>query len=172
MFEINDQTKKIIFIGITILLFILFIASNNNNNSKNMKESVSKHLQEKKVKSSSSCCGNSNNIHKIRDTYQEEEEEEISLDGDKPMIMNFNTDWCYYSKKFQPIWDDFSKKMKAKNITIKDIKCDKSDNESLCAKYDVEGFPTVKLVKNNKVYEYTGKRTVDDLSNYANQYIN
>ena len=49
MFEINDQTKKIIFIGVTVLLFILFIASNNsnsNNNSNSKSNTVLQQLEE------------------------------------------------------------------------------------------------------------------------------
>tara|TARA_B100001248_G_C27327700_1_gene429837 strand:+ start:87 stop:590 length:504 start_codon:yes stop_codon:yes gene_type:complete len=167
MFQINDQTKKIIFIGITILLFILFIVSNNESTN----NKVINQLKESDKKVKASCCGNSENINKIRDMYSEEEEVNIDINQDKPIIINFNTEWCYYSKKFQPIWDDFTKKMKGKNIVVKDVKCDISQNEPICAKYDIEGFPTVKLIKNNKVYEYNGRRTVDDLTNYINKHI-
>jgi thioredoxin-like negative regulator of GroEL len=171
MFEINDQTKKIIFIGITVLLFILFIISNNSSNNDNNK--VIRQLEEAETrKKDTSCCGNSStssNINKIRDMYQEEEEN--LFNNDEPIIINFNTDWCYYSKKFQPIWDEFTKKMNGKNIVVKDVKCDISQNESICAKYDIEGFPTIKLIKNNKVYEFNGRRTVSDLTNFVNQYI-
>lgn len=176
MFEINDQTKKIIFIGVTVLLFILFIASNNSNsNSNNNSNKVLQQLEEAeaKAKKAPSCCGNANanNINKIRSMYQEEENNSLIDDGSNPIIMNFNTDWCYYSKKFQPIWDEFTQKMKGKNIVVKDVKCDISENEPICAKYDIEGFPTVKLIKNNKAYEYNGRRTVADLISFASKHM-
>jgi len=174
MFEINDQTKKIIFIGVTVLLFILFIASNNSSSNSN-RNTVIKQLEEAEAKKAPSCCGNgntnTNNINKIRNMYQEEENNSLINDGNNPIIMNFNTDWCYYSKKFQPIWDEFTQKMKGKNIVVKDVKCDVSENEPICAKYDIEGFPTVKLIKNNKAYEYNGRRTVSDLTNFVSKYM-
>jgi len=174
MFEINDQTKKIIFIGVTVLLFILFIVSNNSNSNSNSNK-VLQQLEEAeaKAKKAPSCCGNANanNINKIRNMYQEEENNSLIDDGSNPIIMNFNTDWCYYSKKFQPIWDEFTNKMKGKNIVVKDVKCDISENEPICAKYDIEGFPTVKLIKNNKAYEYNGRRTVADLTSFASKHM-
>ena len=86
--------------------------------------------------------------------------------------MNFNTEWCYYSKKFQPIWDNFSKKMKNKrNLVIKDIKCDNPSNEKICGKYDIEGFPTVKLIKNNKIYDFNGDRSVNSLVSFVNEHL-
>lgn len=163
MFEINDQTKKIIFIGLTVLLFILFIANNNSQPK----------IEATKIKQTApSCCGNSNSHKRLKDIYQEEEENKVKINDDDIVIMNFNTDWCFYSKKFQPIWDEFTQKMEGKDIIIKDVKCDQSHNEELCSKYKVEGFPTVKLVKNKKVYEFKGRRTVQDLTNFVNEHIN
>ena len=165
MFDISDQNKKIIFIGVTILLFILFIFKNNSSESP-------KAIQEEEA----SCCSNSINQEKLRSMYSIGEEanhmEEESLDQDTVAIMNFNTEWCYYSKKFQPIWDSFTKKMKTKrNLVIKDVKCDNPSNEKMCSKYEVEGFPTVKLIKNNKVYEFNGARTVSGLVNFVEEHL-
>ena len=165
MFDISDQNKKIIFIGVTILLFILFIVKNNSSESP------------KSLEEEASCCSNSINQEKLRSMYSigkeiDQQEDDESLDQDNVAIMNFNTEWCYYSKKFQPIWDSFSKKMKnKKNLVIKDVKCDSHSNEKLCSKYDVEGFPTVKLVKNNKIYDFNGDRSVSSLVSFVNEHL-
>lgn len=173
MFEIDDKTKKIIFIGLTILLFILFIANSNKDDFKSIEqeESIRKKL------TAPSCCSNQDNQKNLRNLYkfqdQDLAEQQAEQNDDSQIaIMNFNTDWCFYSKKFQPIWNQFTEKMKGKNILVKDVKCDVSSNEDICQKYKVEGFPTVKLIKDKKVYEFNGRRTVDDLSNFVREHLN
>ena len=82
------------------------------------------------------------------------------------IIYNFNTSWCGYSVRFQPIWDEFAEVNKNDNVKIIDIKCDKSENEDLCNRYPVEGFPTILKVKDNIVTTYNGPRTVEGLQNF------
>ena len=82
-------------------------------------------------------------------------------------IYNFNTTWCGYSVRFQPIWDEFTEKNKDLNINIIDVKCDDSNNEDLCNLYPVEGFPTVLKVKGDEVVPYTGPRTVEGLEEFS-----
>lgn len=144
MLQLSEQNKKYIFMGIAILLFILFLLNN---------KSVSK----KKT----TCCG-------------EDMEELKNIYNNNPSIttiMNFNTDWCGYSKQFQPIWNQFSSNMTGKGIKVQNIKCDKEENAELCQKFKVQGYPTVKLIKDNKEIEYNGDRTVEDLEDFANQHI-
>jgi thiol-disulfide isomerase/thioredoxin len=86
---------------------------------------------------------------------------------EEPTIYNFNTSWCGYSVRFQPIWDEFTEANKNNNIKIVDVKCDKSENEDLCNKYSVEGFPTVLKVKDNVMIPYKGQRTLEGLQNFV-----
>jgi thiol-disulfide isomerase/thioredoxin len=93
-----------------------------------------------------------------------------NLENQEPIkVYNFNTEWCGYSRKFQPIWEDFADNVK-NNMNIKaiDVKCDNDQNKDLCNKYNIQGFPTVIIVKNNQPHEYSGNRTVDDLINTIN----
>ena len=94
--------------------------------------------------------------------------ENYSNKTNKPIIYNFNTTWCKYSKDFQPIWDQFEKENKNNNIEIKDIKCD--DDNDLCNKYPVRGFPTVIFDNNGIIKEFNGKRTVEELNNFVKNY--
>lgn len=82
-------------------------------------------------------------------------------------IYNFNTSWCGYSVKFQPTWDEFAEANRNSNIQVVDVKCDKPENEDLCNRYPVEGFPTVLKVKDNVVIPYEGPRTLEGLQYFA-----
>jgi len=88
-------------------------------------------------------------------------------------IYNFSSTTCGYCKQFQPTWDEFTKSIKDyKNINTLDIKCDKKENQELCNKYNIPGYPTVIIEKNNTIIEYNGPRTVDGLYNSLNLQLN
>ena len=79
-------------------------------------------------------------------------------------ITNFNTEWCGWSKRFQPEWDKFceSEELKQKtNITVRDIKCDNTNNDIICN--NITGFPTVVVEIDDKRTLYDGGRTSNDL---------
>ena len=87
----------------------------------------------------------------------------IISSNNKIKVYNFNTNWCGYSKQFQHIWDEFKKDNTDPDIDIIDVKCDDENNLELCKKYNIPGYPTVLFVKDDKMLEYKGDRTVDDL---------
>lgn len=90
--------------------------------------------------------------------------------NDVPVIINFNTSWCGYSKQFQPNWDKFTS-MIGNKIKVIDMKCDLEENKQKCNAYGITGYPTVKLYKNGNAYDYNGDRTPNDLVAFVNQYI-
>ena len=82
--------------------------------------------------------------------------------NNKIKIFNFNTKWCGYSKKFQPIWDNFTKSIISdNNIEALNVDCD--DNKELCKKYNIGGYPTVIIEKDNNIIPYSGPRTIEGL---------
>ena len=91
---------------------------------------------------------------------------EIVDDNEIPKIINFNTSWCYWSKNLQPIWDKLTNDFKNKNINIVDIKCDKKKNLNICEKFNIEGYPSIKLINRKEVIDYNGDRTLDDLKKF------
>ena len=88
-----------------------------------------------------------------------------------PKIINFNTSWCYWSKKVQPVWEELTTSMKGKDIEVLDVKCDLDENRELCERYQVEGFPTIKLVIGNSILDYEGDRSLDDLKKFIHENV-
>ena len=89
-----------------------------------------------------------------------------SNDDKTPKLINFNASWCYWSQKLQPTWDKLTEEMNGKDIDILDIKCDEDKNTDLCRRYEIEGFPTIKLIVGNNVIDYNGDRSLDDFSKF------
>lgn len=89
--------------------------------------------------------------------------------SEKIKVYNFNTSWCGYSVKFQPIWNTFCDSVKD-NDTVQtyDIKCDDENNKNLCNKFNVPGYPSVIIVRNNELIPYIGPRTVNGLNEMVN----
>ena len=91
--------------------------------------------------------------------------------NDKIDIYFFYTEWCPYCKKAKPEWDKFCSVMKNKysesNYTIDyfEIDCDK--NQTLANKFNVEGYPTIKIDYNNKIYMYDAKPDSENLLNFV-----
>jgi thioredoxin-like negative regulator of GroEL len=108
------------------------------------------------------------NLQVAQPPIKEKEKQNETLS--KPIIYNFNTEWCGYSKQFQPIWDEFSKKVN-NSVQVMDIKCDDDTNKELCNRYDIPGFPSVVLVENDNVTNFNGPRTVDGLIEFVNKSV-
>jgi thiol-disulfide isomerase/thioredoxin len=81
----------------------------------------------------------------------------------KPTITYYYLKNCGWCKKFSPVWDQFEKEVKAKNINIIPRKIDASKASSEVAQYNIKGYPHVQLVKGTTVVPFNGERTVQGL---------
>jgi thiol-disulfide isomerase/thioredoxin len=110
------------------------------------------------------------NLNVINDSDEKKNYNDIKINTtNKTKIYNFNTSWCGYSVRFQPIWDKFMKENTNTNINIIDVKCDDKKNSDLCKKYDVPGYPTVVKDGPNGVEIYEGSRTIEGLKEFASK---
>jgi thiol-disulfide isomerase/thioredoxin len=94
-----------------------------------------------------------------------------SDDSDTATLYFFYTVWCPHCKTAQPVWKSLKEKIGDKKIngvklSFVDVDCDK--DTSTADKFKVEGYPTIKLVKGNKVIEYDAKPDSDTLMQFLN----
>jgi len=97
------------------------------------------------------------------------------LDVNKPTLINFWADWCGFSQKFLPVWEEFKKNYKSKFPELqvtelnygKDVKLD-PDLTDIAKKAKVEGYPTLVIFANNKKCQKTaGNMTLDELNKFV-----
>jgi len=92
-------------------------------------------------------------------------------------ILFFYTDWCPHCTSAKPEWNSFKDStttVNGYNITFNEINCTKETpkSESMMEKYKVEGFPTIKLLANGKVYDFDAKPTKQNLTQFVNTVLN
>ncbi len=81
----------------------------------------------------------------------------------------FYTSWCPHCKVDKPVWDKFKKSISPDGINgVKinfiDVDCD--DDPGVAEKYEVDAYPTIKLVYDGKVIEYDAKTEIDTLNEF------
>jgi thiol-disulfide isomerase/thioredoxin len=87
-------------------------------------------------------------------------------------IYFFYTTWCPHCKTAKPIWNDFKTEMTGKKINgitlnFYEVDCDKDTATS--DKFNVKGFPTIKMVKGNQIIEYDAKPSKKTLIEFVNK---
>jgi thiol-disulfide isomerase/thioredoxin len=94
-------------------------------------------------------------------------------DGDDPPevaeVFFFYTTWCPYCKKARAEWDKFKtqwagRELNGYKIRFSEIDCE--TNVAMANKYNVVGYPTIKLVKNDKVFEFDAKPESESLNQF------
>jgi thiol-disulfide isomerase/thioredoxin len=90
-------------------------------------------------------------------------------------LMLFYVDWCPHCKTAKPEWESLKSEYDGKNIngytmTFIEYNCTNESEEvsQLMDKYNIEGYPTIKLLKDNQVVEYDAKPTKSTMEQFLN----
>ena len=76
-------------------------------------------------------------------------------------MMLFYVDWCPHCKTAKPEWDELKTEYEGKQINgytlvFSEHNCtaESTENDELMNKFKIEGYPTIKLLKDNEIVEY------------------
>ena len=90
-------------------------------------------------------------------------------------LLLFYADWCPHCKTAKPIWNELKDEYQDKTINgysvvFTEVNCttETAEVEKMMNQYKVEGFPTIKLLKDGQVVEYDAKPTKETLSQFLN----
>ena len=77
------------------------------------------------------------------------------------VFVKFFAPWCGHCKALAPEYEKAAKMLKEENIILAQVDCDA--HSSVCSKFDVSGYPTLKHFKKGVPSDYEGARTADAL---------
>ena len=85
----------------------------------------------------------------------------------------FYTNWCPLCKKAKREWNalqsEIGTTIKNVNVVFREIDCD--SDTATADRFNITGYPTFKLVYNNKTYEYDAKPDKDILVQFLNSVL-
>jgi len=99
--------------------------------------------------------------------------------GTSVKIHIFTVDWCPYCTKAKPEWNSFKSKYNGKTHKGYGINCVEHDCtnskdpeiKKLVEKYNIQGYPTVKMEKNGQVIDFDAKVTVNGLNQFVENVV-
>lgn len=95
--------------------------------------------------------------------------------GDNVTILYyFYTDWCPLCKKAEPEWNAFKEDTNGTfdGIAVKFIEVDCDKETDIADKFNITGYPTIKLEYKNKIYEYDAKPDRKILNKFLTEVFN
>ena len=98
-----------------------------------------------------------------------------SYNGNDAELLFFFADWCPHCKTAKPIWNDLKSEYQNKtvngyHIVFTEVNCSEetAEVEKMMNQYSVEGYPTIKLLKDGQIIEYDAKPSKETLTQFLN----
>lgn len=95
--------------------------------------------------------------------------------GKSAELLFFFADWCPHCKAAKPIWNELKTEYQNKTINgyqvvFTEIDCSEETAEvdKMMNQYNIEGYPTIKLLKDGQVIEYDAKPSKETLTQFLN----
>ena len=95
--------------------------------------------------------------------------------GKSAELLFFFADWCPHCKAAKPIWSDLKSQYENKTINgykviFTEVDCSEETAEvdKMMNQFNIEGYPTIKLLKDGQVIEYDAKPSKDTLNQFLN----
>ena len=107
--------------------------------------------------------------------YHPNSEFNVESGGNTAELLFFYADWCPHCKTAKPIWNDLQSEYENKTINgytvvFTEVNCSEETAEvdNMMNKYSVEGYPTIKLLKDGQIIEYDAKPSKETLTQFLN----
>jgi thiol-disulfide isomerase/thioredoxin len=95
-------------------------------------------------------------------------------------IMLFHVDWCPHCKTAKPEWDKFKAEVESngglingRRVIFTEYNCTKETDEivKITQKYKIEGYPTIKLLKDEQIIEFDAKPSKATLQQFLSSVL-
>ncbi|XP_065571993.1 protein disulfide-isomerase 2-like [Artemia franciscana] len=132
----------------SIVQWLLEIAKQENNNVE--KEATVKKHRKKKKQSKEVIVLSHRNFNKI-------------IDSNEYVLVKFYAPWCTHCKNLAPEYVKAAEKLATQGSLIKLAEINAEEERGISKRYDISGYPTLKLFKDGKPLDYTGGRMAESI---------
>lgn len=92
-------------------------------------------------------------------------------DENVAQLFLFKVDWCPHCKSAKPIFDEVENKLKGDlingyTVTFTTVDCEAKPD--MADKFKIEGYPTIKLVKDGQIIEYDARPEKEKIKEFLN----
>lgn len=92
-------------------------------------------------------------------------DQEVTKAADTTWLIDFYATWCPHCQQLAPAFGEAATKSKSTGVRFGKVDTDNAQDVS--ARYNIEGLPTLLLVRGNKYLEYGGKRTAAAIAEFV-----
>jgi len=100
-------------------------------------------------------------------TLTDDNFQKLVMDSEDHWLVEFYAPWCGHCKSLAPEWEEAAQKLSGE---VKLGALDATQAEAIAQKYQIKGFPTIKLFpagKKSKAQDYNGPRDATGITEYA-----
>ena len=83
-------------------------------------------------------------------------------------LVKFYAPWCSHCKRLEPVWEEVAAVLKNdpdNYVNVARVDC--NEHKQVGSRFDIAGFPTIKMISKGKMYEYRGKKDVGEIVKFA-----
>ncbi|XP_077365522.1 protein disulfide-isomerase A4 [Festucalex cinctus] len=81
------------------------------------------------------------------------------MEGKDTVLIEFYAPWCGHCKQFAPEYEKIAQTLKENDPPIPVAKVDATEAKDLGSRFEVSGYPTIKILKRGEAVDYDGDRT-------------
>lgn len=103
-------------------------------------------------------------VRVLTDSNFEQETQAVTGSTSGDWFVKFYAPWCGHCRKMAPAWEELATKLKGQ-INVAHL--DATTNPQTAKRFGIRGFPSLLFLKDGRMYEHKGSRSVEELYAFA-----
>lgn len=144
------------------LVAICIIWQEYSNNT--LVEAASEPVAATKSGSPTVAASSDKDVRVLTDSNFEQETQAVTGSTSGDWFVKFYAPWCGHCRKMAPAWEELATKLKGQ-INVAHL--DATTNPQTAKRFGIRGFPSLLFLKDGRMYEHKGSRSVEELYAFA-----